>query len=417
MIRKNFKIILLSIIIVLCFAFVKITFAADDSGLLTYTPMEVIDGLTPEKMPVNLSDYLNRLYVFLIAFSSVIAVVMITIGGFTYILSASSGGKEDGKGMIKNAIFGLLLMFLSYLIVNTVNPSALDFNIFKNATPIKPVSLEINTSGEGQTALEGLDPTKKGQWALRVVSPENSEIRYYDTQVKCLSEKESLSEATTAKYKMPATSQCTAKTMNVDKVYYFTYDYKDWPDRNVVETTSWSATGKTNSIATTEISETTMEACKQKKEEVIAKALDRKPYRPTTACTSLHNSENTNQFNFSFIYPYGETEAREFATKSYSTKECVQKYKFISTYYEPYKNISECKEKKPTNSTQKATYYCQEGIEMYLDGNNVGEQSKGTNKTSGNDCFRTKSECEQNFNEKKVQLMPRYNLSSCILVK
>ena len=65
----------------------------------------------------------------LIALAAMLAVVFITIGGLQYMTTDSISGKEDGKNTIKNALLGLLLALVSWLILFTINPSLVKFEV------------------------------------------------------------------------------------------------------------------------------------------------------------------------------------------------------------------------------------------------------------------------------------------------
>lgn len=75
----------------------------------------------------NLKTYIGSLFDFLIAVAVVLAVIMIIIGGFEYMTTDSWKGKSDGIGKIKDALWGLALALLAYLILWTINPCLVDF--------------------------------------------------------------------------------------------------------------------------------------------------------------------------------------------------------------------------------------------------------------------------------------------------
>lgn len=77
----------------------------------------------------TLGNYINGLYRLVVAGASVLAVVMILVGGFSYVASDAIGNKEEGKSTIKNALGGLLLVFASWIIVNTINPQLTKINL------------------------------------------------------------------------------------------------------------------------------------------------------------------------------------------------------------------------------------------------------------------------------------------------
>lgn len=98
------------------------TSATSTSG--TYKNLEKIPGFNPTD---SLVQYLQNLYQFGIAIAAFLAVAMIAIGAFIYVVSSAgnAGKMADGKDMITNAIYGLILAMLTYLILVTINPDFL----------------------------------------------------------------------------------------------------------------------------------------------------------------------------------------------------------------------------------------------------------------------------------------------------
>ncbi len=89
-----------------------------------YEPLVTIPGV--EDGEVDISSYLLGIYNFLLSIVGIVAVVMLIIGGMKYITAAGSGGAvSSAKETIKDALFGLLLALLSYVIVGTINPDVL----------------------------------------------------------------------------------------------------------------------------------------------------------------------------------------------------------------------------------------------------------------------------------------------------
>ncbi len=75
---------------------------------------------------VTLSTYLADLFKIGIGLAGVFAVLMIVIGGISYIGGASNpSARSEAKSKITNAIFGLILAMASWLILNTINPDLL----------------------------------------------------------------------------------------------------------------------------------------------------------------------------------------------------------------------------------------------------------------------------------------------------
>lgn len=64
--------------------------------------------------------YIKYLIQGIIALAGTLAVIFIMVGGFKYIFSAVSEEKEAGKETIKNAIFGLIIAGMAWIIVTMV---------------------------------------------------------------------------------------------------------------------------------------------------------------------------------------------------------------------------------------------------------------------------------------------------------
>ncbi len=69
-----------------------------------------------------LAQYVAAAYTYLLGISVIAASVMIVYGGFKYIVSSSLTAVQSGKEIIKDAILGLLLVFGTYTLLQTLNP-------------------------------------------------------------------------------------------------------------------------------------------------------------------------------------------------------------------------------------------------------------------------------------------------------
>ncbi|MBI2453452.1 hypothetical protein HYV56_01985 [Candidatus Peregrinibacteria bacterium] len=56
----------------------------------------------------------------IVGFAGVLCVLFIVIGGFQYAMSGISDEKEKGKKTVMNAIFGLVIVTLSWIIINVI---------------------------------------------------------------------------------------------------------------------------------------------------------------------------------------------------------------------------------------------------------------------------------------------------------
>ncbi len=75
----------------------------------------------------NFSSYVNKAILFVMGAGTGIAVLMIAIGGMQMIFAAGNPSNlSGGKEKIKEAIYGLVILALSALILETINPTLLN---------------------------------------------------------------------------------------------------------------------------------------------------------------------------------------------------------------------------------------------------------------------------------------------------
>ena len=111
--------------------------------LLLVYPNTVIFAITATPKPIQLQVpigtmkevtdvglYFEALFNFSVAAVGIIAVVMIMVGGFMYVAAAGDAGKiGTAKGYIGSSIIGLVLVFTSYILLNTINPATLKLGL------------------------------------------------------------------------------------------------------------------------------------------------------------------------------------------------------------------------------------------------------------------------------------------------
>ncbi len=94
------------------------------AATLDYTPMEEIPGFGK---PTSYTEYVLAIYKFGLWTVGISAVLMISIGAFMYITSAgntSQAGKA--REVITDALLGVTLALLSYILLYTINPALLE---------------------------------------------------------------------------------------------------------------------------------------------------------------------------------------------------------------------------------------------------------------------------------------------------
>jgi heme/copper-type cytochrome/quinol oxidase subunit 2 len=80
--------------------------------------------------------YLEALYNFAISISGVLAIFMIAFGAFIYIVTSAGNSSKmaDAKDMIYNAIIGLIIVLVAWLILFVVNPDLVGHTVTPTST-------------------------------------------------------------------------------------------------------------------------------------------------------------------------------------------------------------------------------------------------------------------------------------------
>lgn len=103
----------------------------------------------------SLGEYFNTLFELTVLVGSVLAVLMIAIGGLQYMTTDSVSGKGSGRERIKQAVLGLLMLLGVWLFFKEINPNILklDFELEKVQTDGKKVKYQPKESG-GSNSIE-----------------------------------------------------------------------------------------------------------------------------------------------------------------------------------------------------------------------------------------------------------------------
>jgi hypothetical protein len=94
-----------------------------------YQPLAPLPDIPTNKGKITASSYITGVFMLVIAVASGLAVVMIIVGGIQYMSTDAFSGKSEAKNTIQNAIWGLLLAISAWLILNTINPKLVNFNL------------------------------------------------------------------------------------------------------------------------------------------------------------------------------------------------------------------------------------------------------------------------------------------------
>lgn len=119
------KMTLTIVIIFLLFAVAGNVLAQQD-----FVPLQPIPGITDQTDP---GKFFNGIFKIGITIASFLAIIMIMIGGIQYMSTDKINEKEEGKDRITKAIMGIILILLSVIILEIINPDILNLDLFRNA--------------------------------------------------------------------------------------------------------------------------------------------------------------------------------------------------------------------------------------------------------------------------------------------
>jgi hypothetical protein len=127
-----------------------------------YTLLVPIPSFGSSYNPGLFVNYVQKIITLSITLAAIAAVARITIGGFQYMGGESMDQKSAGREAIKEAIFGLIILGASYLILNTINPNLLNFRL-----EVPAIISGQNTQQTQQTATTQPDGTIINGGAVR----------------------------------------------------------------------------------------------------------------------------------------------------------------------------------------------------------------------------------------------------------
>lgn len=126
---------------------------------LTYIPLEPFVGVN-QTGQATFGELLSGFFKLLINVGAFFAVVVLVVGGITYMVSESTVNKLIGKERVKAAFIGLAILGASWLILNTINPQLITFD--KNLLSPAPSNTVITrNSSLGQDGVERLKLASK----------------------------------------------------------------------------------------------------------------------------------------------------------------------------------------------------------------------------------------------------------------
>ena len=146
--KKNILFLILIIFVFGAIGFLPATTNASDGSShlvprkleITYPPLPSGTGiLPPTTVDTLLPSYVAYIFYFILGASGLIALVVIVIAGFQYVASAGMPEKlNDAKNQIFSALLGLVILFSSFLILNTINPEFVRLPRLPATPPVIP---------------------------------------------------------------------------------------------------------------------------------------------------------------------------------------------------------------------------------------------------------------------------------------
>ena len=119
--NKKTKIIPFVSLAAVCVYLSLFVFVGAEEGT-SYTLLEKLPGIGEGGVVKDFGTYLSQMFTLSLQLATVLAVVMISYGGFKYLTTESFTGTSDAKKIITNAVIGLVLLLTSWLLLYTINP-------------------------------------------------------------------------------------------------------------------------------------------------------------------------------------------------------------------------------------------------------------------------------------------------------
>lgn len=101
----------------------------------------------------NLIGYLNNLYKFGISITGILAVFMIALGAFSYIITSAGNTSKmmNAKEMINNALIGLVIVLTAYLFLYVINPDLVGGTLRTPREAVNNVISSNSSTGNSNT--------------------------------------------------------------------------------------------------------------------------------------------------------------------------------------------------------------------------------------------------------------------------
>ena len=120
-------------------------------GTCTYVPLEPLPGVN--QTGLNFSTYVSGMFRLFITLGALFAVLMLVLAGISWMTSESPLKLKAAQERATAALYGLLLLVACWLILYTINPNLLRFDLFTST---------LNTAAQKNTAPNSTGGTPSG---------------------------------------------------------------------------------------------------------------------------------------------------------------------------------------------------------------------------------------------------------------
>lgn len=128
---------------IIAFLTVSLVIGVATASAQNYTPLVPLPGTVVQGgTTTNLSSYLSGIIKLLIALGGALAILFAIIGGTQYVAASTNPSlKEGAKERLMGALIGLAIILTSYLLLNSINPKLVQFNLALE--PVTPKALTL----------------------------------------------------------------------------------------------------------------------------------------------------------------------------------------------------------------------------------------------------------------------------------
>ncbi len=167
------KIFIITIILLATFGWFAVPVLAQNGVV----PLAPLPGTENTEGRVDVVSYLPRVFTLMIGIAGVLAVLMIMIGGIQYLSTDAISGKQQGKERVQNALWGLLLALGSWVILATISPNLLRFDV-GNVSQAPQAEGTIPVGSIGSTTPPGAGGGPEGDiWGPGALWPTDDSVR------------------------------------------------------------------------------------------------------------------------------------------------------------------------------------------------------------------------------------------------